>query len=170
MIRLYHGSNTVIRKIDLSKGRPNKDFGRGFYLTTIKTQAEKMARRVARIYGGEPCVTVFEFDEGQIEETGISCRRFEKPTREWALFVINNRNRHFEDITSPECNFDNKYEIVIGPVANDDLALLFRQFIGGLITVEELTEEMKFKKLTIQYSFHSEKAVDLLKNVENYHG
>ena len=129
-----------------------------------------MARRVARIYGGEPYVTVFEFDENQIGEAGISCRRFEKPTKEWALFVINNRNRHFEDDTSPECNLDNKYEIVIGPVANDDLALLFRQFTGGLITVEELTEEMKFKELTIQYSFHSERAIRLLKKVEDYYG
>ena len=67
-------------------------------------------------------------------------------------------------------SLDNKYELVIGPVANDDLALLFRQFSGGLITVEELTEEMKFKKLTIQYSFHSERAIRMLKKVEEYHG
>ena len=70
MIRLYHGSNTIIEEIDLSKGRPNKDFGRGFYVTTIKEQAEKMARRVARIYGGEPYVTVFEIDEDQIIPNG----------------------------------------------------------------------------------------------------
>ncbi|MBR5970918.1 MAG: DUF3990 domain-containing protein [Lachnospiraceae bacterium] len=169
-MRLYHGSNTVIDTIDLSKGRPNKDFGRGFYVTTIKEQAEKMARRVVRIYGGEPYVTVFEFDEKRIAATGISCRRFDRPTKEWALFVINNRNRHFEVVASPECNIDNKYEIVIGPVANDDLALLFRQFAGGFITVEELTEEMKYKELTLQYSFHSERAVGLLNKVEDYHG
>ena len=170
MIRLYHGSNTVIETIDLSKGRPNKDFGRGFYVTTIQEQAEKMARRVARIYGGEPCITVFEMDEKQMEKAGLSIRRFDNPSREWALFVINNRNRAFEDISNLECNLDNKYELVIGPVANDDLALLFRQFSGGLITVEELTEEMKFKKLTIQYSFHSKRSVSLLKKVEDYHG
>ena len=170
MIRLYHGSNTVIETIDLSKGRPNKDFGRGFYVTTIKEQAEKMARRVARIYGGEPHVTVFALEEDQIDKADLSIRRFDHPTKEWALFVINNRNRGFEDISSPECNIDNKYNLVIGPVANDDLALLFRQFSGGLITVEELTEEMKYKKLTTQYSFHSEDAVRLLKKAEDYHG
>ena len=170
MIRLYHGSNTVIEKIDLSKGRPNKDFGRGFYVTTIKEQAEKMARRVARIYGGEPYITVYEIYDNQIDKAGLSIRKFDDPTREWALFVINNRNRGFEDISNPECNLDNKYELVIGPVADDDLALLFRQFSGGLINVEELTEEMKFKKLTTQYSFHSERAIRMLKKVEEYHG
>ena len=32
-MKLYHGSNIAIEKIDLSQGRPAKDFGRGFYLS-----------------------------------------------------------------------------------------------------------------------------------------
>ncbi len=48
---LYHGSNLKINKIDLSKCRPYKDFGKGFYCTTIKKQAEFMATRVVKIYG-----------------------------------------------------------------------------------------------------------------------
>lgn len=47
---LYHGTNLVIDQIDLSVYRPNKDFGKGFYLTTIEDQAQKMAKRVARLY------------------------------------------------------------------------------------------------------------------------
>jgi hypothetical protein len=43
---LYHGSNVKIIDIDLSKARPFKDFGRGFYLTEIKEQAQRMAIRV----------------------------------------------------------------------------------------------------------------------------
>lgn len=46
---LYHGSNTDIDKINLSKCKPNKDFGKGFYLTTLKGQAERMALRVSRM-------------------------------------------------------------------------------------------------------------------------
>ncbi len=54
---------------------------------------------------------------------------------------------------------------VCGPIADDDLALLFRQFSDGLISVETLVNEMKFKKLTNQYSFHTEKALFyLIKN------
>jgi hypothetical protein len=47
---LYHGSNIIIENIDLNKCRPYKDFGKGFYCTTIKSQAELMAKRVAAIY------------------------------------------------------------------------------------------------------------------------
>ena len=144
MIRLYHGSNIAIEEIDLKKTRPYKDFGRGFYLTSMKEQAQKMAQRVSRI--------------------------FEEPSKEWALFVINNRNRDYQDIYSMECNHDNKYDLVIGPVADDDLALLFRQFLGGLISVEVLVEAMKFKKLTNQYSFHTEKALELLERAGWNHG
>ena len=144
MIRLYHGSNIAIEKIDLQKTRPYKDFGRGFYLTSMKEQAQKMAQRVSRI--------------------------FEEPSKEWALFVINNRNRDYQDIYSMECNHDNKYDLVIGPVADDDLALLFRQFSGGLISVEVLVEAMKFKKLTNQYSFHTERALELLEKAGWNHG
>lgn len=99
-----------------------------------------------------------------------SVRRTEANYDPFVSWLDNNRNRGFEDISNPECNLDNKYELVIGPVADDDLALLFRQFSGGLINVEELTEEMKFKKLTTQYSFHSERAIRMLKKVEEYHG
>ncbi|MCD7737075.1 MAG: DUF3990 domain-containing protein [Lachnospiraceae bacterium] len=51
---LYHGSNVEIEKIDLDLCRPYKDFGRGFYLTTIESQAGKMALRTSKIYGGKP--------------------------------------------------------------------------------------------------------------------
>ena len=32
MTILYHGSNLVIEKIDLSRSKRGKDFGQGFYL------------------------------------------------------------------------------------------------------------------------------------------
>ena len=58
-MKLYHGSNIVIEHINLAMCRPFKDFGKGFYLTDIKEQAEKMAKRVSKIYGGDPVVNAF---------------------------------------------------------------------------------------------------------------
>lgn len=51
---LYHGTNIDIQLIDLVLCRPYKDFGKGFYTTDILEQAQKMAKRVATIYGGNP--------------------------------------------------------------------------------------------------------------------
>lgn len=38
-MKLYHGSTIIIQQIDLSKSRPNKDFGRAFYLSADEEQA-----------------------------------------------------------------------------------------------------------------------------------
>lgn len=46
---LYHGSNTEIMEIDLSKCRPYKDFGSDFYLTAFKEQAVSHLRKVGAL-------------------------------------------------------------------------------------------------------------------------
>lgn len=159
---LYHGSNLDIDIIDLSKCRPYKDFGQGFYLTEMKEQAIKMSNRTARIYGGNPVVNVFSVTDAALLDSTLSIRKFDSPSEEWASFVIANRNRKKVVIDSDN-NKDCRYDIVIGPVANDDIALLFRQFEDGLIDINALVLGMKYKELTNQYSFHTERAVKLLK-------
>ncbi|WMJ81445.1 DUF3990 domain-containing protein [Clostridium sp. MB40-C1] len=162
-MKLYHGSNVIISDINLDKCRPYKDFGKGFYCTAIEEQAELMAKRVAKIYGGTPHVTVFDFDENIISSNELNIKSFESPTKEWAIFVLNNRDRSFKEINSINCNIDNKYDIVAGPVADDDLALLFRTFTRGLIDINVLVKEMSYKKFSNQYSFHTQKAIQYLK-------
>lgn len=162
---LYHGSNCDIQEIDLNKCKPNKDFGKGFYLTTLKEQAQRMASRVAKMFGGISYLNIYQFDDKIIQQNILNIKTFETPNEEWAKFVITNRNyRHIKDHQADH-NIDNRYDIVIGLIANDDLALLFRQFSDGLISTETLINEMKFKKLTNQYSFHTNKAIAYLKKI-----
>lgn len=168
-MRLYHGSNIAIDHINLAMCRPYKDFGQGFYLTDIEKQAEKMAIRVARIYGEKPIVNIYEIDDDfkdfkdlkdlKIKNFGI------QTTEEWARFVMNNRSRVFTDIKNVLCNKDNKYDIVIGPVADDNMALLFRQYENEIIDFETLVKGMIYKETSSQYSFHTEKSVKLLRKV-----
>lgn len=122
---LYHGSNMKIESINLAMCRPYKDFGRGFYLTDMKEQSERMAQRVARIYGGSPVLNVFEIQDG----------------------------------------FTRIPDIVIGPVADDNMALLFRQYENEVIDFETLLKGMIYKETSSQYSFHTEKSIRLLRKV-----
>lgn len=163
---LYHGSNTNIIEINLAMCRPFKDFGQGFYLTVLQEQAEKMAERVARIYGGSPVLNVYEIEDDFTKTAGLNIKDFGTETsEEWARFVRNNRCKSFTDFSDPECNFDNKYDIVIGPIADDDMALLFRQYENGVITFETMLKGMIYKTTSNQYSFHTLKAISLLKKV-----
>ncbi|MCM1288526.1 MAG: DUF3990 domain-containing protein [Clostridium sp.] len=162
-MKLYHGSNTEIDNINLAMCRPYKDFGTGFYLTDIKEQAERMAVRVSQIYGGTPFVNVFDIQDDFRTLQNIKIKDFgEQTTEEWARFVMNNRNRLFDDIKNELCNQDNKYDIVIGPVADDNMALLFRQYENEMIDFPTLIKGMIYKKTSSQYSFHTEKGIRLL--------
>ena len=90
-----------------------------------------------------------------------------KTSEEWARFVRNNRNKKNENYSDIECNLDNKYDIVIGPIADDDMALLFRQYENGMITFDTMLNGMIYKETTNQYSFHTERAISLLKKERN---
>lgn len=155
-MKLYHGSNTVIEQIVLSKCKPFKDFGQGFYLTEIREQAEQMAKRTSAIYGGEPVVTEFEFDETALNT--LSVKTFEKPSEEWALFIMANRDRN-------EAHPIHCYDVVIGPVADDTIATLFRNFDDGIIDLQMLVNGLKYKKVSSQYLFHSAQAIKYLRRI-----
>lgn len=165
-MRLYHGSNIVIDSINLAMCRPYKDFGQGFYLTDLEEQAEKMATRVSKIYGGFPVVNIYEIDDDFRELSDLRIKDFgAHTTEEWAKFIMNNRNRTFTDEKSLLCNKDNKYDIVIGPVADDNMALLFRQYENEIIDFSTLLKGMIYRKTSSQYSFHTEKSIKLLRKV-----
>jgi hypothetical protein len=160
-----------IDRIDFAKSRPYKDFGRGFYTTPYKEQALVMARRTVRLFkSGAPVITVFSLDDDIWNDPSFRIRKFDGPDNEWANFVINNRNMRPQDINSLECNIDNKYDIVIGPVANDDIVLQLRLFLRGLISVPDLKKNLEYKELTSQISFHTNAVIQFLVKTEVIHG
>ena len=78
---------------------------------------------------------------------------------------MNNRNKNFQDIQNLLCNKDCKYDIVIGPVADDNMALLFRQFENELIDFQTLLNGMSYNETSSQYSFHTQRAAELLNKI-----
>ncbi len=156
MITLYHGSNVSIEKIDLTRSHPDKDFGKGYYLTDIRTQAEAMSIRRVRIAGeGEPTLTVYSFDESQLHSPELRVKVFDEPTEEWALFVLSNREASLTGYT-------HDYDIVIGPIADDGVAFQLDRYTRHMITLATLVEELTYRKLNRQYYFGTERALQTL--------
>lgn len=156
MITLYHGSNVFIEKIDLTRSHPDKDFGKGYYLTDIRTQAEAMSIRRVRIAGeGEPTLTVYSFDESQLHSPELRIKVFDEPTEEWALFVLSNREASLTGYT-------HDYDIVIGPIADDGVAFQLDRYTRHMITLATLVEELTYRKLNRQYYFGTERALQTL--------
>jgi hypothetical protein len=159
MIKLYHGSNIEIERIDLSKSRPFKDFGRAFYLSPDEQQAWERAFATIAIWGGQPCVSTFEFDEQLMNTDDLKVLRFDGYTEEWAAFIFANRNR-----LKPAFHHD--YDIVYGPIANDKVGEQVALFKGGYITKERFLQKLKLMRgITFQYAFCTEAAINKLKKL-----
>ena len=148
MLKLYHGSNVVIDKIDICRSRKGKDFGCGFYLNPDKSQAMDMAIRTYRR----------SQDLLLNKNAPLSIKIFEEYSVEWAEFVLMNRKNM---TTTPV----HHYDIVIGPIANDTVGLQMRRFMQGYIDMERMLDELRFHKPAIQYFFGTEKAINYLKKV-----
>lgn len=161
MTRLYHGSNVVIEKIDLSRSKRGKDFGQGFYLNANPDQAMEMATRTTRFHNeGTPTLSCFKFDEDEAIKNGLNIKIFHEYTEEWAEFVVMNRKNNSDVSAHP-------YDIVIGPIADDTVGVQIRRFIMGYLSTSALVEELKFKgDLAVQYFFGTPKAVKFLKRIE----
>lgn len=152
---LFHGTNIAFDSIDLSKCRPNKDFGRDFYLTSIESQAIEMAQRRCNFNdGGSPIVQKYEWDENTND---LQALLFEGISVEWAEFIVKNRDRKQQESHS--------YDIVIGPIADDGVVYQINRYLQHIITLKQLVKEMKYKKLNNQYCFCTEKAIQHLKRL-----
>lgn len=156
-MKLYHGSNMMIDKVDFAKCHPFKDFGCGFYLTDNIKHALSMAYRRGLRLGGKECVTEFEFDL-EAASKNLNVKIFDKPSEEWARFVMMNRN---ETAIHPA----HDYDIVIGPIADDSVVMSFRLFQDGYISISELVRRLEYKELSTLYFFHNMKAVSYLDRV-----
>lgn len=157
MIKLHHGSNMGIDIIDLSKSKPGKDFGKGFYLNPDYDQALLWAKsRVRTLQEGEPIVTTFEFDLDRAIETGLEVKIFDDYTEEWAEFVV--RNRRNASGTS-----DSTFDIVIGPIADDNVGRQIQLYMQGYWSIKQLIERIKYTpRKSMQYFFGSKEALKFL--------
>ena len=84
----------------------------------------------------------------------MNIKRFSAPDEEWLDFVSAHRNGTYDG---------EKYDVIIGAVANDDVYRTLQVYSSGLLTKEQALEALKVKKLFNQYVFATEKALALLK-------
>lgn len=151
---LYHGSNVAVPEPKLIQQNRFLDFGFGFYTTTNKAQAISFADKVfKRREEGGKIVSIYEFDE-QIAFEECSLLRFDTPDEAWLDFVSENRSGNYKGRT---------YDIVYGPVANDDVYTTFTLYSAGALTKEQTLETLKIKKLYNQLVLTSENALSYLK-------
>ena len=160
-MKVYHGSYTKIDEIDLTKGELNRDFGQGFYVTKIYKQAEFWAKRKGKKQKNNGVVTEFTFFESAFTSNYLKTLRFKDYSVEWLDFVVSNR------LNDTENNLHD-YDIVEGPVANDDIATRITFYLEGGITKAEFLEELKFiHSVSHQIALCTQKSLQMIKKAFN---
>lgn len=87
-MKLYHCSNMDFDKIDLSKSKPNKDFGRAFYLSEHADEIKPVGKAKVLLHGGEFTMLEYEFDEKLLSDGTLRVLRLDAYTSDWAEFIL----------------------------------------------------------------------------------
>ena len=75
------------------------------------------------------------------------------------IFVLKNRDFNIEQ----PCH---NYDIVYGPIADDGVTFQLRRYKTGMISLEQLVNELKYSKgITFQYYFGTELAISKLRKL-----
>jgi len=150
---LYHGSNQLFERVDLSKSRDKRDFGRGFYTTTLKEQAVHWARSMHMRLGGEGAyLYTFSFDLSD----DLYRKTFPDLSVAWLELIKESRTHG---------GLRHDYDIVIGPVANDNTFRTITLYLEGDYSAEQAIEQLKFYKPNDQLSIHTERALSKLERI-----
>ena len=134
-MKVYHGSYIEINEIDLAFCEVSRDFGQGFYVTKLHSQAEFWAERKSRKLRHLGFVTEFEFNENICDMMRLSVLRFDDYNEAWLEFVVLNRKNETKQQV-------HDYDIVEGPVANDKIATEIDKYIEGLISKAQFLRDL----------------------------
>ena len=145
---VYHGSSIEVSRPDIYHSRDNVDFGKGFYITSIKEQAAKWAARFRR-HQGKGVISIYELD---IEEckANYSVLEFTGYTEEWLDFIT----------TSRRLQNTSSYNIVIGGVANDKVFNTIELYFEGLIEKTEAIKRLRYEKPNLKMCIRNQKLID----------
>ena len=153
---LYHGSNVEVKEPILLKVQRELDFGKGFYTTSDLEQAARWAWRTAKRRGeSNAFVTVYEVNEDELKN--IRLLSFDSPNVEWLNFVVKNRKGEY---------IAGNWDIISGPVADDQTAQVIDLYLEGAYDEEEAIRRFLTQKLKDQYTFKTLEAINLLKYKE----
>jgi hypothetical protein len=125
------------------------DFGRGFYVTSVKIQAERWAWGKAKRHGGFRVVNTYDLNLSE-----LNVKRFNGVSEAWVDFVILNRTNR---------NAISKYDVIIGEVADDQVYDAIQLYLVGIFDKHRLIQELRMKGKNNQLCLKTNRAMQRLR-------
>ena len=146
-ITVYHASCAEVKNPSVDVNGENLGFGKGFYLTNSKAEAEAWARKRA----DKAVVSVYEFNYFKTKNVGYRFNEFETYNKEWLNFVVDCRKG--KDVTAD-------YDIVIAGGVNDQIVNIVEDYENNNITAEEAVEQLRYKDVKFQICILNQEIID----------
>ena len=151
---LYHGSNVIVDQPKLIRQNRYLDVGFGFYTTTNRERAVNFAQKVTdRRKMGEATLNIYSVNEA-VAFQECKVLQFDSPDEAWLDFVAANRQGTYQG---------EKYDLIYGAVANDDVYRTIALYMTGVLDKEQTLSSLKIRKLFNQLVFATEKSLQYLK-------
>lgn len=145
---VYHGSTEIVHCPDVVHSYHALDFGKGFYVTTVREQAERWARRKAELLSEKPVVSQYHMNDAL---DGLRVKRFPDDLIEWIEFVCDCRD---------EKAVYQQYDVIIGKVANDKVFRVVDMYHSGIWDIERALREIRAYPNYDQIAFITQEAID----------
>ncbi|MCR5219444.1 MAG: DUF3990 domain-containing protein [bacterium] len=153
---VYHGSSDIVRQPDILHSYRPLDFGKGFYVTSVKEQAERWAQRKADLFGGKALINQYRMNE---EMSGLRVKTFPDDLMEWIEFVCDCRDG------KPVYQ---QYDLVMGKVANDKVFRVVDMYHSGIWDKERALREIRAYPNYDQIAFITQTAIDQLLKYDSH--
>lgn len=150
VLTVYHGGTKEIKTPLVNVGRPNLDFGPGFYITDIHLQAKEWSEKMADLRQLPPVISVYHLHQKDM----LGCCKykiFKAYDDEWLEFVTSNRLG--KDVWKG-------YDYIEGGVANDRVIDTVRLYMTGFITADDAIKRLKYYKPTNQICILNQHLLD----------
>lgn len=145
----YHGSFLEVQHPKISFSKKNLDFGTGFYLTTLQSQAERWARRKSFLKKTEQPAIVSIYEINFSDDMYIL--HFNGYTEKWLEYVLHCRSGQ---------QISENYDAILGPVADDDVFKSINMYFKGIWDTERTLKELRFYEETNQLCLRNKKILD----------
>lgn len=143
---IYHASDTIVNTPDTIHSRTNLDFGKGFYATVIREQAERYAQRFI-LRNRKGILNVYEYTP--TEALNVKC--FDAYDSEWLDFVA--ACRMGEDVYK-------QYDVICGGIANDRVFNTLDLYFSNHMTKDEALKRLIYEKPNQQLCFTNQRVID----------
>jgi len=151
MITVYQGSIIEVENPLVALGRPNLDFGQGFYVTNLREQAERWATRIATRRMEKPMLNVYDFNVDAAKQN-YRYLEFDSYDKAWLNFIVANRMGKMEW---------KDYDVVEGGVANDNVIDTVEDYIRGRMSAEAALVELSKHRPNNQFCILNQEIIDL---------